>query len=218
MSKHAKTTPDFSLDALSVRLAAAGFRPAPGELEALFIYLELLQKWNKVMNLVGPYDWPKMVDELILDSFHLAAFICSLPLPAAPEVWDFGAGAGLPGIPLRILWQAGNYSMVDSREKRIMFLQNVLSRLALPGTSALAARVEDFMEKSAPAHLLVSRAFMPWPKLLELARGRLAPGGSVLFMALEGAPQELPEGWAVTAESSYQIPAGTRHFWAVSSV
>lgn len=218
MPKHPQNAPEYTLAALAERLRAASFTPAPHELERLFIYIELLQKWNKVMNLVGPYAWPQMVDELILDSFHLAAFIRSLPLPAAPDVWDFGAGAGLPGIPLRILWQSGNYIMVDSREKRIVFLQNVLSRLALPGTSAQAARVEDFMQKAAPAHLLISRAFMPWRKLLDLMHGRLAPGGAILFMALESAPQNLPTGWRITAESSYRIPAGTRYLWAASAL
>lgn len=216
MPKNAKTCPEFTPTALAGRLAASGFRPAPGELAGLFVYMELLQKWNKVMNLVGPYDWTKMADDLILDSLHLAAFIRDLPLPAAPEVWDFGAGAGLPGIPLRIIWQAGNYTMVDSREKRIMFLQNALARLNLPGVRALADRAENFMAKAEPAHLLVSRAFMPWPKLLDLIRGRLAPGGAALFMALEKAPRDLPKNWRVLAETSYEIPAGIRHFWAVS--
>lgn len=195
---------------------ASGFEASPRELAELFTYLELLQKWNKVMNLVGPYEWPQMVDDLILDSFHLAAFIRALPLPDEPIVWDFGAGAGLPGIPLRILWQKGCYNMVDSRDKRVMFLQNVLARLTLVQTKAEAARVEKFMEAAAPANLLVSRAFMPWQKLLELVRGRLAPSGLILFMALEPAPRNLPAGYKLEAEATYQLPAGTRHFWAIS--
>lgn len=218
MRKHSKTAPACTPAALEERLSAAGFAVSVRELEALFIYLELLQKWNKVMNLVGPYAWPQLVDDLLLDSFHLAAFLRALPLPAAPEVWDFGAGAGLPGIPLRILWQAGRYSLVDSREKRVLFLQNVLARLDLPGTQATAQRAESFMEDAAPAHLLLSRAFMPWPKLLRLAEGRLAPGGAVLFMALEGAPPSLPEKWRLLAQTAYAVPAGTRYFWAVSGL
>lgn len=208
--------PPLDQPALAARMRAAGFTPQPGELAALHAYLELLQKWNKVMNLVGPYNWAEMLDELILDSFHLAAFIRRLPLPPAPQVWDLGAGAGLPGIPLRILWQAGSYAMVDSREKRGLFLQNALSTLKLPGTQAVTARAEDFMQKKAPANLIVSRAFMPWQKVLELVEGHLAPGGLALFMALEAAPAQLPGGWRLAAAEAYSIPPGTRHFWAVS--
>lgn len=215
MSKHIQ---EFTPGALQERLLASGFDPSPAELAGLFTYLELLQKWNKVMNLVGPYAWPQMVDDLILDSFHLAGLVRSLPLPKQPEVWDFGAGAGLPGIPLRILWQEGRYSLVDSREKRVMFLQTVLARLNLPETKAQAARVENFMAKAKPADLLVSRAFMPWQKLLELVQGKLAPGGLILFMALESAPANLPGGYKIQAETSYQVPAGTRYLWAISGL
>lgn len=218
MPKHNKQSSGFTQAALREKLEHSKFSTSDKELENLFIYLELLQKWNKVMNLVGPYSWEKMLDELILDSFHLATFLRTLPLPAEPECWDFGAGAGLPGIPLRILWQQGKYTMVDSREKRILFLQNVLARLVLPATHAQAARVEEFMDKSSPAHLLISRAFMPWQKLLELVAGRLAPKGICVFMALEEAPQILPPTWRIVAEDSYVTAAGTRYFWALTGV
>lgn len=211
-----KNIQEFTPAALQARLLAAGFETSTRELADLFAYLKLLQKWNKVMNLVGPYAWPQLVNELILDSFHLADFIRTLPMPERPEAWDFGAGAGLPGIPLRILWQAGNYSLVDSREKRVMFLQNVLASLNLPGTKAQAARVENFMATASPADLLLSRAFMPWQKLLELVKGKLAPGAVILFMALEPAPKILPGNYRLHSEKSYQVPAGTRYFWAVS--
>lgn len=212
--------PALTRQTLAERLAFSGVRLSEKELTDLVNYLELLQKWNKVMNLVGPYPWPELVDNLILDSFHLARFISTLPLPARPETWDFGAGAGLPGIPLRMVWQAGTYTMVDSREKRVTFLRTVLASLPLPGTRAEAARVENFMAKAAPANVLISRAFMPWEKLLPLVQDHLTgteeSPAIALFMTLEPAPSKLPAPWRLIGQSEYSIPAGRRYLWALS--
>lgn len=90
------------------RLAAATGADVPQEaLEPLGVYLEMLCQWNKAMNLVGPHSWQDMLTRLVADSFHLASFLDSLSVPAAPLTWDLGAGAGLPGIPLRMLWTKG---------------------------------------------------------------------------------------------------------------
>ena len=95
----------------------AGFSLEPEQASQLAGYLELLMRWNKMMNLVGARHWRDALDELILDSFHLAAFLGGgyLPaLPADPVTWDLGSGAGLPGIPLRMVWRNGSYWMVES--------------------------------------------------------------------------------------------------------
>ena len=112
----------------------AGFSLQQAELDSLRVYLEMLLKWNKSMNLIGPATWREIVDTLFLDSFHLAGVLDKLPLPEKPEIWDFGAGAGLPGVPLRMIWKNGQYTMVEVREKRALFLQNVLSTCKLGAT------------------------------------------------------------------------------------
>ena len=136
-------------------------------------------QWNRVMNLVGARHWRDALDDLVMDSFHLNAFLRSqvLPaLPASPSCWDLGSGAGLPGIPLRILWNEGDYWMVESRDKRTIFLSTVLARSPLPGTHVFHGRAEQFME-GKKADLIVSRAFMPWKELLEFIRGISTPAG-----------------------------------------
>ena len=99
------------------RLVASTGADVPEKaLEPLGIYLEMLCQWNKAMNLVGPHSWQNMLTRLVADSFHLAPFLSGLPMPASPLTWDLGAGAGLPGIPLRMLWPDGSYYMVEVRE------------------------------------------------------------------------------------------------------
>lgn len=217
------------LAALAAACRSHGFdflERAEPALRGLDVYLELLLKWNKAMNLVGHAGREEILEDLVLDSFHLAAFLESLPLPDAPECWDFGAGAGLPGVPLRLLWQAGDYWLVEAREKRALFLQNVLAACPLPGTRVWRGRVENFMATAKAADLLISRAFMPWPQLLELVSGKLAPGGLVVCLTLEEAPATLPESlhgnWRLLCSRQYSPsalkPDKLRHFWAFEQI
>jgi 16S rRNA (guanine527-N7)-methyltransferase len=151
-----------------------------------------------------------------MDSFHLNAFLRSqvLPaLPASPSCWDLGSGAGLPGIPLRILWNEGDYWMVESRDKRTIFLSTVLARSPIPGTHVFHGRAEQFME-GKKADLIVSRAFMPWKELLEFIKGHLNPGGQIVFLTLEELKVEEGMDWISTGHASYKVGKDTRHFCA----
>ena len=195
-----------------------GFSLSGAASESLAVYLGLLGKWNRVMNLVGPRDWRDILSGLIVDSFHLAGFIRALPLPPAPECRDLGAGAGLPGIPLRMLWQEGSYTLVEAREKRALFLRTVLASCPLPGVSVFQGRAEAFMAVRGPAHLTVSRAFLPWEKVLALVEEYTKPGGYCLFLTLTPLPAALPQGWEAAAEQAYTVGNDQRWLWALRKI
>ena len=180
--------------------------------EQLCVYLELLVKWNSRCNLVGPYPWPKILQELVLDSWHLAGFIAQLDLPAAPVSLDLGAGAGLPGIPLRVLWQHGSYWLVELREKRTIFLDYALTRLKLPETRVLRMDAGLALAEHAPVHLVLSRAFMPWPQLLELVGPHLADKGCLVCMSNDPTPKDLPPTWQAIGELRYTAAGKSRFF------
>lgn len=212
------TLPPPGVSELALRLAKLGMTLPPSALDGLVTYLTELMKWNKVMNLVGATDWGNALENLVADSFLLADFLRVLGLPPSPRCWDLGAGAGLPGIPLRLVWTDGEYTLVDSREKRVLFLQTVLARCPLPRTKAVRARVESFFPTAGKADLIVSRAFMPWRELLPLVRPWLAPAGKVVFLALTPAPdaaEGLPPEWRVAAQHGYAVPGQRRWFWAL---
>ena len=180
-------------------------------------YLALLEKWNRVMNLVGPSCWEDMLRILVADSFHLACFLESLSWRDTPECWDLGAGAGLPGIPLRLFWEQGIYTLVEPREKRALFLRTALAACPLPGVRVFQGRAEAFMPGRPPADLVVSRAFLPWEKVLALIAPHMAPSGRAVFLTLAPAPEALPAPWAVTAQTRYVIAGGDRYFWALTN-
>ena len=198
-------------------VAATGAEVPQAALEPLAEYLEMLCQWNKAMNLVGPHTWQDILGRLAVDSFHLAAFLDKLDLPEAPLCWDLGAGAGLPGIPLRMVWTRGAYYMVEVREKRALFISSVLSRLQLPSTHVFRGPVEHFFQgQYYKADCILSRAFMPWRQLLELAEPRLHANGALVILALEPAPRDLPAPWRLVEQHSYVAAGNGRWFWALA--
>ncbi len=196
-----------------------GFSLSETQALSLSGYLDLLMRWNKMMNLVGAHHWRDAFEDLITDSFHLAAFLREhiLPsLPGQPVTWDLGAGAGLPGIPLRILWQEGSYWMVESREKRTIFLSTVLARYPLPQTHVFRGRAEDFMENKK-ADLIVSRAFMPWKQMLAFIQGHLTENGCVVFLTKEKLEVDNSLPWALCADYKYEAGNTERFFCAFTA-
>lgn len=203
----------------------------PALLEALpervGLYADMLAAWNGAINLTGQSRPEDILERLIPDSFELAAFLSTGPLaeavdaqgPAhltgAPRVWDLGAGGGLPGIPLRMVWERGEYTLAEVREKRALFLANALAKLGLPRTAVWRGPAERlFAERPHGADIILSRAFMPWEKLPDFCRPGLAPGG-VLIIFGPGPCGELPAPWRLLAERAYSVGGSRRWLWAL---
>lgn len=184
--------------------------------DKLSIYIDMLTAWNRAFNLTGANSRERLESELIADSFQLARFMGQFPMGEDARIWDLGAGAGLPGIPLRLQMAQGHYILVESREKRALFLANVLARLELPRTEIYRGRVESFFKSQTdkPAQRILSRAFMPWEKLLALCRPHLASDGIMFIMATTQCPR-LPSGWKLIAEMGYAPNSKTRFLWAL---
>jgi len=220
--------PDIQPNAEAVLAAARKLgRPVePDQAELLAVYLDQLIKWNKKMNLVGPSDWRTVFNRLVVDSLFLADFVAGLNLHGHPLSLDFGAGAGLPGIPLRVLWREGDYWLVEVREKRATFMKSALGRLKLPATSVFLGKAEDALDRlsrsghHATADLILSRAFMPWQKLLDfirpMLRGEAGRSGTAVILANAPPPDEpaIPAGWQLGNVASYPAAGGERYFWS----
>lgn len=172
----------------------------------LATYLDLLTRWNQVMNLVGTRNWETTFRTLIIDSLYLADVMRNLPSSgpqSAWESWDLGAGAGLPGIPLRMVWQEGAYWLIEAREKRALFLSTVLAHVALPGVRVFNGRAERFMAQGRSAHCILSRAFMPWEQLLPFVAPHLHEQGYLVLLTRQ--PLTPPAPWSVVAQIEYAI-------------
>lgn len=187
-------------------------------LNGLSVYLDQLVAWNKVINLSAFSNREKIMRELIVDSFYLANFLEGFfAKDASPLSADLGAGAGLPGIPLRLLWKAGSYTLVEAREKRSLFLTNVLSRLKLERTNVFHGTAEKFFamqDDVKKPDCIISRAFMPWPKLGSLCAPHLDDNGLLIVMANQKAPADLGM-WRLFQDYSYPVEDKSRYLWAL---
>lgn len=194
---------ECTAQSLAKVLHEAGCPCPEGSLDGLATYLAMLMRWNRIMNLVGSSSWQEAAGDLVADCLHLAGFLDSLPLPENPVSWDPGAGAGLPGIPLRLVWNKGSYHMIEIRQKRAMFISQVLGTLSLPRTYVHNTDIRAFMGGSK-ADLIVSRAFMPWEKVLDLFADHLEEGAHIVFMATS-----IPAEQDFYAHTNDYVPAGT---------
>lgn len=206
---------DLAPEDLARLAKRAGFDLPDAALPVLHGYLAELMRWNRIMNLVGARSAEAAFSTLFVDSFHLDALVRRLALPAQPECWDLGAGAGLPGIPLRALWQTGRYTLVEAREKRSLFMKSILARYSLPGTQVFHGRAETFMDGQQKADLIVSRAFMPWPKLLPFVRPYLAEQGVLLLLLREQLELSSDE-WNTLESLTYKVGGNSRVIMALS--
>lgn len=115
------------------------------QLDQLVQYYELLIEWNKVMNLTGITEYEEVVKKHFIDSL---ALIRVVDLSKELYVLDMGTGAGFPGIPLKIAFPNLNMVLLDSLNKRIKFLSEVILQLGLTKIEAIHGRAEEYAKKA----------------------------------------------------------------------
>jgi len=154
------------------------------KLDLLIDYLGMIQKWNKAYNLVGTSNTNELVQKHLLDSISIIPHIKTSP------VLDVGSGAGLPGIPLAISLPDISFTLLDSNGKKARFMRQVVMDLKLTNVEIVQTRVENYHPSIAP-NTVLSRAFAPLNKALEMLAAACAPQGQVQIM-LGTQPGELP--------------------------
>lgn len=150
----------------------------PASTENQFIhYLDLLTRWNKVFNLTRIQDPKQMVILHLLDSLSIHPYL------HGTQIIDVGTGAGLPGIPLALLYPAKKFVLVDSNSKKTRFLTQAVCELKLSNVEIIHARCEDFYPGQRFDSIL-SRAFASLRVMLEATQHLANQHGQ--FLAMKG--------------------------------
>jgi len=166
------------------------------QLQRLIEFVHLLNKWNKVYNLTAIRDKKEMVTLHLLDSLSVLPFFIEKEALSVKKVLDVGTGGGIPGIPLAICLPEIDFVLLDSRGKKIRFIQTAIAQLGLKNVQAVHSRVEDY-EVSEQFDRIISRAFASLEDMLNYCRHLCRREG--LFLAMKG---------QILAEEIAQLPEG----------
>lgn len=151
-----------------------------GERRAFRSYVSLLQAWQRTYRLVGSAEPEWIVDELLLDSL---LFTCFLPAPCLTAV-DLGSGAGIPGIPLKIVLTGLRLTLLEARRRRASFLATVIRELGFEDVTLLACRAEDALRNDPSLghgfQVVVSRCAGDLNDVVVLAERFVSPGGRIV--------------------------------------
>ncbi|MGB5256979.1 MAG: 16S rRNA (guanine(527)-N(7))-methyltransferase RsmG [Woeseiaceae bacterium] len=148
-----------------------------GDADRFATLLNELERWGRRVNLTAIRDPREMISAHLLDS------LVARPLLHGRTVLDVGTGAGFPGLPLAIAEPSLHFTLLDSNNKKIMFVRHVAALLGLDNVEAVKGRGEDY----APGQrfdTVIARALAALPRLVEIAGHHVGEGG--VFVALKG--------------------------------
>lgn len=156
---------------------SVGMELSEKQCEQLVTFGRLLIQWNKVYNLTRLASEQDVLKLHILDSL---AFVAAINGRHLPRVLDVGSGGGLPAIPLAVVRPETQVVMVDSVQKKTVFLQQVIMKTGLKNACVLHSRVEDL--PNACFNAVTCRAFATLSKIVFLTRRFLVADGEWLLM------------------------------------
>ena len=180
-------------------------------------FFELLVEWNKKINLTAITEKKEVYLKHFYDS--IAPILQGRIKNQNIKLLDIGAGAGFPSLPMKILYPALDVTVIDSLNKRILFLNHLADELDLEKVHFYHGRAEDFAQDKdfrAQFDIVTARAVARMQILAELTIPFLKVGGRLLALKATNAPEELTEAnnalsllfSKVKENSSYQLPNG----------
>lgn len=166
------------------------------KLQKFFLYKDILKEWNEKINLTAIEEDRDIIIKHFIDSLSIMPYInkqisiINSPSPACKLI-DIGTGAGFPGIPLKIANPPINVTLLDSLDKRVKFLNEVITKLGLRSIKSVHGRAEDYgmnADFREQHDLAVARAVASLPVLLEYCLPFVKVGG--VFIAMKGSSIE----------------------------
>jgi len=161
------------------------------EIEKLYKFMYLLLEWNEKINLTAITEPEDIILKHFVDSITIKKYIKS-----ENKVLDMGTGAGFPGIPLKIISSDTYFTLVDSLNKRIIFLNEVCDKLKLDKIENIHSRAEELAKNKKYREqydVVTSRAVARLASLVEYMLPFVKVGGKCICMKGSNVDEELIE-------------------------
>lgn len=162
------------------------------QLEQFYRYMNILIEWNKFMNLTAITKPEEVITKHFVDSLTVLDKI-----DKKANIIDVGTGAGFPGIPIKIAFPDTNVVLIDSLNKRIKFLNEVIEKLDLKSIEAIHGRAEELgrnKQHREKYDIAIARAVAPLNILLEYLMPFVKVNGKCLCMKGSSTEEEIKEG------------------------
>lgn len=161
------------------------------QIDKFYKYMELLLEWNNRINLTAITDCKDIILKHFVDSMTISKYINK-----GESLIDVGTGAGFPGIPLKIIREDINVTLLDSLNKRINFLNEVIESLELKDIDTVHSRVEEFAKNKKHREsfdVVTSRAVANLTTLSEYMLPLAKVGGTSICMKGSEVDEEIEE-------------------------
>lgn len=159
------------------------------KVKKFYLYMQILIEWNEKINLTAITEPKEVIIKHFIDSLSV-----SNKIKDNSKIIDVGTGAGFPGIPLKIYNNTLNVTLLDSLNKRTVFLKEVIEKLNLKNIEVIHGRAEDYakIDKYRENYdYAISRAVAPLNILLEYLSPYVKIGGNVIAMKGSNAEEEI---------------------------
>ena len=161
--------------------AQAGLDLASPVQEKLLAFLSLISKWNAVYNLTAVRDPEQMLIQHLLDSLAIIVPLSRHIDLSGATIADIGSGAGLPGLPLAIVFPTAKVISIEPVGKKVAFQRQSCAELALANVEVYSGRAQAL---TRPVDLVICRAFASMVDFVGAAAGLIGP--STLLVAMKG--------------------------------
>lgn len=184
-------------------LEVLGIKLNEKQIKQFLTYYEMLVEWNSFMNLTAITEFEDVMKKHFIDSISLIkAYDISKPV----NVIDVGTGAGFPGLALKIAYPNLKITLLDSLNKRIQFLNEIIQKLQLEEITTIHGRAEDYSKREEYREkfdLCVSRAVANLSTLSEYCLPYVKKGGYFVSYKSEKVSEEI-----IIAEHAIKILGG----------